>query len=530
MKSPHVRFSFGLLAAHASLSLSGWAQELQFGRFEILPGSPPSCRTDFRGVKAEDVMKAEGLVDGKIIAPAEFVPWSPSQGRSAVLFLLDVSDVSRSSEVEAGRKLLEDVLQALPPKDFEAAVATAGQGMRMISDLGANPSARAEALAKLKAESCAAEIYRSVKAGLDRLAQASNGRSALVLLSDGKSEDKDPQFQPDPIIDLAKKRGVAIFSVGYAATQKDTTEWQSMRRIAEATGGVFLETQPGSANVSAPLANGADLGKTLMRVMQSGGTASFPLGNTAEGRHMVGVKITLTDGREPLTLEKSALIPPQPGGTAPTKPEVPVTAEEAAPTTQKPESIPPTAAPVPSPPPVPEPKPTWLEENRGLATGLGAVLVALIAVLVILLMRLLKSEPPAPPTTPTAPAPLANLPNPFLEPSPAPLDETPAAADSIPYAWLEELEGGQRRYPLAKNAVRIGRSADSEVRFENDSVSSHHAEIIRHRDKSMVVTDLKSSNGVLVNGKRIEQCVLKDDDVLEIGEIKLRLVLNLALN
>ena len=48
----------------------------------------------------------------------------------------------------------------------------------------------------------------------------------------------------------------------------------------------------------------------------------------------------------------------------------------------------------------------------------------------------------------------------------------------------------------------------------------------RRSDSSLAVTDLRSSNGVYLNNKRVEHSVLMDGDVIEFGEIRLRVVIN----
>jgi hypothetical protein len=70
-----------------------------------------------------------------------------------------------------------------------------------------------------------------------------------------------------------------------------------------------------------------------------------------------------------------------------------------------------------------------------------------------------------------------------------------------------------------KAVVRIGRAGDCDVRFDGNvdrTVSSHHAEI-RFDGSGYVLVDTQSSNGTLVNGRRISQHELKLGDVIHIG-------------
>ena len=73
------------------------------------------------------------------------------------------------------------------------------------------------------------------------------------------------------------------------------------------------------------------------------------------------------------------------------------------------------------------------------------------------------------------------------------------------------------RYPLNKSTVRIGRDSRCEIHFDDTETSRKHAEIELVGD-SYVLTDLKSSNGTLVNGHTIETIILLDGDRVQIGK------------
>jgi pSer/pThr/pTyr-binding forkhead associated (FHA) protein len=65
--------------------------------------------------------------------------------------------------------------------------------------------------------------------------------------------------------------------------------------------------------------------------------------------------------------------------------------------------------------------------------------------------------------------------------------------------------------------VTIGRSRQSDIVVDDPNVSRRHAEI-RPRGGSWVLTDLGSTNGSILNGRRIQGPeVLKPGDMIEIG-------------
>ena len=73
------------------------------------------------------------------------------------------------------------------------------------------------------------------------------------------------------------------------------------------------------------------------------------------------------------------------------------------------------------------------------------------------------------------------------------------------------------RYLLSSSTVRIGRDSRCEIHFDDTETSRKHAEI-EVVGESYVLTDLKSSNGTIVNGQTIETKILLDGDRVQIGK------------
>lgn len=74
---------------------------------------------------------------------------------------------------------------------------------------------------------------------------------------------------------------------------------------------------------------------------------------------------------------------------------------------------------------------------------------------------------------------------------------------------------------LRSPLCRLGRASNNDLCFDNDSVSGHHAEIYHLPDGTFQICDLDSTNGTWVNGQRIHGQVLKNGDVVELGEVRL---------
>lgn len=81
------------------------------------------------------------------------------------------------------------------------------------------------------------------------------------------------------------------------------------------------------------------------------------------------------------------------------------------------------------------------------------------------------------------------------------------------------LNLGSKEYRLVGKVVRLGRALDNDIVLEDRSCSRYHA-LITIKDGKVLLEDLKSRNGVQVNGKKITQVELNSNDELAIGDLK----------
>lgn len=88
------------------------------------------------------------------------------------------------------------------------------------------------------------------------------------------------------------------------------------------------------------------------------------------------------------------------------------------------------------------------------------------------------------------------------------------------------LEVNGERLPLAAPGVVVGRGNDADLRVNDPGVSRRHIEFRVTEDGTgprVSVHDLGSTNGVLVNGKRVENAALSDGAVIRIGNTSITL-------
>ena len=79
-----------------------------------------------------------------------------------------------------------------------------------------------------------------------------------------------------------------------------------------------------------------------------------------------------------------------------------------------------------------------------------------------------------------------------------------------------EGENAGARAELADAPLLIGRGSDAAIKLDDDYVSTRHARVGASGDE-WFVEDLGSTNGTLVNGRRVGRQDLADGDVIRIG-------------
>jgi diguanylate cyclase (GGDEF)-like protein len=108
---------------------------------------------------------------------------------------------------------------------------------------------------------------------------------------------------------------------------------------------------------------------------------------------------------------------------------------------------------------------------------------------------------------PTAPATENQI---YIAPPPA------AAKDRALLTMLNGLNAGQV-FRLDQAETLLGRAKEAGVRVEDVGISRLHARIVRTQEGRFVLEDLSSTNGVFVNGKKVERAELATSDRVQIG-------------
>ncbi|MDR1790080.1 MAG: FHA domain-containing protein [Propionibacteriaceae bacterium] len=83
------------------------------------------------------------------------------------------------------------------------------------------------------------------------------------------------------------------------------------------------------------------------------------------------------------------------------------------------------------------------------------------------------------------------------------------------------------RHPLTPPGLTVGRGNEVELRINDPGISREHARIeveYTINGPIVTVTDLASTNGIKVNGRKVDTTVLNVGDVISLGKSELRVV------
>jgi hypothetical protein len=367
--------------------------------------------------------------------------------------------------------------------------------LTLLAAIGSNPEAIRASAAQLTATSTATEFYRNALRAIRALARTPAHRRALLIMSDGLAEDR-AYFHHD-VVAAARAAGVAIFTIGYPRSVPLSVRLQSLRRLAEETGGLYadtgLEFELGPEFIPDALAfldrggllkldlePAADLGLSGEKTLE----LDFAL---SDGRASASLPLELTQGAAAVTEVKMVELKLPARGETPAVIHLPATGASPAEVAENAS----TASAVTGPA-LPRTETVWL----WYVLLPGSVLLALA---LYLHFALRKRQSRSNNMTRTGPS---------------------KAARSL--AFLESRDGSNRRHAVTSAAYRIGRHSDNDLSILDTSVSRQHAEIHRRRNGSFTITDLDSMNGVFINQKKIDSVALADGDVIEIGDMSFR--------
>lgn len=438
--------------------------------------------------QADPVVSVTVFAGGARLSP-EKVTFTPADKipnyRCAILILADKN---------LGRRLwhpARDVLSQLTataessPFEVELAAISAGN-LEVLAPMGTKRDAIVHAIQSLDFNGSSPELYLGIKHAIEVLSGIVADRKYIILVSSGISSDQ--VISAVDIIDAANEAKIHLCTIGLPAASDSEEAVQKLEPLADQTGGYTVRAD--GRDLKLP----PDTATNILRFAVSGGLIEVNLaGMTSPLKLDFNVNTQFSRTYE-FSHTVDNLVPPPAATVLVTPPTAPTAVPSLTPI--------PVARPISSPSLLNLTK-TWIRSNRALFLGAGFVILVVLIGLLALLFRKRKKSP-------------------VLQDPTVFVNEDAAVPTPI-FAWLETLDAEQTRYPITKSAIRIGRKDDNDIVMKNDSVSGHHAEIVR-RGSQFIIADLESSNSVIVGGKPIVKAALQNGDIVELGEVRLRFI------
>ena len=413
----------------------------------------------------------------RIITSNNF-PWP--NGKTAILFVIDTSDPARQNVVENNIKHIRTLIQMRGPY-HEIGLASFDKELRLESPIGSSNASIISSLQNIRAIGRTTELYRNMLKAISLMRGVQADRKAIYLFSDGQAEDM-AYFHND-VVKAARKAGVIINGLGYPRSVSLSVALQTLRRLSEETGGVFIESDihynlPNNF-LSSPYEN-----------IDIGGVFSIDLTEALDLATNIQSKVSIIFETDIGNI--TAIVPiivPQSRLTV----RVPATPVATAAVQQ-------TSSPeiryVQAPSQEQEDINLWLW--YGIPIALAIIFVIAIIVLVIVFLK---------------------------KDSRTSIQNVSNQTEFKPYGYLIVQDEKATRYPITNTTWRIGRTKDNELTLADNSVSRRHAEIHRYSNGHFIIFDIDSLNGIYVNDEKIKKKKLEEGDIVEIGDIFLRFTL-----
>jgi hypothetical protein len=450
-----------------------------------------TLRCDYRLTGSGQPLAASATIDDLSLPDPTFAARTGAPDSTAILLLVDTSDPARAPAIVKAREHIARLVNEAEPH-LRFGLASFDSDLEMLVPIGSDIDSIVAATRSLEAKGPTTELYRNIIGALNLLSTATAEHKVLMVLSDGLAEDS-AYFHADAIRTALNSR-IAIYSIGYPRSVALSVGLQSLRRLAEETGGQYIAADnalnlPGEyfgapfttiENIGAlsvdlrsaadALSGGAHALNVVLETDAGPTNATIPVTFAARIAAAPVVKVVEIEVPKIIEVEKIVRVPPRvttaPGATGPGN----------------------AAA----------------NQSAGIPLWYWIIAIALLALalLVLLLVLLMQRRSNIPQSPPDAAAP------------------APVSIDGLAYLTLIQDEE-QLPHPIYSATFRIGRLADNDLVIRDPSVSRHHAEIRRRRDGGFKVLDLDSMNGVFVNGTKVREFDLSQGDNLDVGDVRM---------
>ena len=102
----------------------------------------------------------------------------------------------------------------------------------------------------------------------------------------------------------------------------------------------------------------------------------------------------------------------------------------------------------------------------------------------------------------------------------------PASPSRSPHSWFFKGSGVGKKYRLKEGETIIGRSQSNQIRLNDTHISRNHLKILNFPGQPVILCDLGSQHGTLVNSQRVSVVSLQNQDLIQLGRLAYRFVVD----
>ena len=230
---------------------------------------------------ASDLKSVTATIAGTELRPLQLIPNYTAQGTAPghYLFLIDTSITMRGKPLTQALSLVEQLVSILPDNTVHS-VASFDKELKFWVEAQSKQEFDPSTFKNMSAKGKVTELYRLVLEAMKDLTSNGAARPTVVILSDGRVEDTN--YSDQDVINYALSQQIILHGLAF----KYTVEAQSLRRLSEATGGIFTEvSETGKIDDDALI--------YLRQASSNGGLATFDL-NSYEGPWSTSTSIHFT--------------------------------------------------------------------------------------------------------------------------------------------------------------------------------------------------------------------------------------------
>ncbi|MCX7835602.1 MAG: VWA domain-containing protein [bacterium] len=463
------------------------------------------------------------LSEKRKMLPKQVINFYQSEKGVAVMVCIDASLTMQGKPLEDSKIAVKEYLDNLRSQD-RVAILSFHSKVELVSDFSMNRQYLKKKIDGIVAGGTNTELYYALDEALDHLNQTPNipERKLVIVISDGRDEGTGA-YNLEQCVQKANRFNVPIYSVGF--TKIDEKYLRNLEAISERTKGRYYR-----AKESSVIREGFN--KSLEVLKSQYGLRIFPPKEVRDGRPRMYSIVVLKPNFQGQTTFQHTL----PAGTE-------FGEDKEQPSTSVPLYV-------------------WL-------IGAGVVILLGVAVVFILQSqrkarereaeRIRKEEeakrqaeeaqrreeelrrqlsekenasPPSvssyPPQTPLASAqgsPATKAETPFQPAPPASSKTMVGSSIGTNYTSGQLLvtAGVQKGqiFTITRAETTLGRGVHNTIVLQDQTVSTNHA-IIRFANGQFQYTDNQSTNGTYINGQRVQFAILRDGDLLRLGQTELQ--------